>query len=156
MAAKKGNGERPSLDEYFMRIASVVSKRSTCLRRKVGAVLVKDKRIIATGYNGAPRDHPHCLDIGCLRDERNIKSGTHHEICRAVHAEMNTIIQAAIHGTSTEGTTLYCTHFPCILCTKALINAGIKEIVFGESYPDKDSMGYLQKAGVKVRKFSKV
>jgi len=152
---------RPSLDEYFMEIADVVGKRSTCLRHKVGAVLVKNKRIIATGYNGAPRGLPHCLEVGCLRDELQIKSGTRHEICRAVHAEQNAIIQAAIHGISTEDATLYCTHFPCVLCAKMLVNAGVREIVFKEDYPDifkedfpvEGAEDYLKQAGVKLRRF---
>jgi dCMP deaminase len=119
--------DRPSVDEYFMEIAYVVAKRSTCLRNKVGAIVVKDKRILSTGYNGAPRGLPHCLDIGCLRNERNIASGTRHEICRAVHAEQNAIIQCALHGASTEGST-----------------------VFSQGYPDEESIKYLQEAGVEI------
>jgi dCMP deaminase len=142
--------DRPSVDEYFMEIAYVVAKRSTCLRNKVGAIVVKDKRILSTGYNGAPRGLPHCLDIGCLRNERNIASGTRHEICRAVHAEQNAIIQCALHGASTEGSTLYCTHQPCILCTKIMINAGIRRVVFSQGYPDEESIKYLQEAGVEI------
>ena len=146
--------ERPSVDEYFMEIAGVVAKRSTCLRQKVGALVVKDKRILSTGYNGAPRGLPHCLDVGCLRDERNIESGTRHEVCRAVHAEQNAIIQCALHGTSTEGATLYCTHQPCILCTKMIINAGIKRIVFLQHYPDEESLRYLTQAKIEVVRFN--
>ena len=142
--------ERPSVDEYFMEIARVVAKRSTCLRNKVGAIVVKDKRILSTGYNGAPRGLEHCLDIGCLRNERNIASGTRHEICRGVHAEQNAIIQCALHGASTEGATLYCTHQPCILCTKIMINAGVKRVVFSEGYPDEESIRYLKMAGVEI------
>ncbi len=145
--------ERPSVDEYFMEIATVVAKRSTCLRNKVGALVVRDKRILSTGYNGAPRGLEHCLEVGCLRDERNIESGTRHEICRAVHAEQNAIIQCALHGVSTEGATLYCTHQPCILCTKMMINAGIDRVVFQEDYPDDESLSYLRKAKVKVVRF---
>jgi len=145
--------ERPSVDEYFMEIARVVAKRSTCLRNKVGALVVRDKRILSTGYNGAPRGLEHCLEVGCLRDERNIESGTRHEICRAVHAEQNAIIQCALHGVSTEGATLYCTHQPCILCTKMMINAGIGRVVFREDYPDHESLSYLRKAKVKVARF---
>ncbi|MDI3502871.1 MAG: dCMP deaminase [Archaeoglobi archaeon] len=144
---------RPSLDEYFMRIAEVVASRSTCLRNKVGAVIVKDKRILTTGYNGAPRGMPHCLEIGCLRDENNIPSGERHEICRAVHAEQNAIIQAALHGVSTEGATLYCTHQPCILCAKMIINAGIRRVVYKQSYPDENALKFLRDAGVEVVKF---
>lgn len=143
--------ERPSLDEYFMEIAAVVAKRSTCMRNNVGAIIVKNKRILSTGYNGAPRGLEHCLDIGCLRDERNIESGTRHEVCRAVHAEQNAIIQCAIHGASTEGATLYCTHQPCILCTKMMINAGIRRVVFREGYPDPESVDYLNAAEVEIR-----
>ena len=146
--------ERPSVDEYFMEIAGVVAKRSTCLRQKVGALVVKDKRILSTGYNGAPRGLPHCLDVGCLRDERNIESGTRHEVCRAVHAEQNAIIQCALHGTSTEGATLYCTHQPCVLCTKMIINAGIKRIVFLQHYPDEESLQYLNQAKIEVVRFN--
>lgn len=145
--------KRPSLDEYFMRIADVVATRSTCLRQKVGALLVRDKRILSTGYNGAPRGLPHCLDIGCLRDEREIESGTRHEVCRAVHAEQNAIIQCALHGISTEGSTLYCTHQPCILCTKMLINAGVKRVVFRQHYPDEESLEYLRQAKIEVVRF---
>ncbi len=142
--------QRPSVDEYFMEIAHVVAKRSTCLRNKVGAIVVKDKRILSTGYNGAPRGLEHCLDVGCLRDEKNIESGTRHEVCRAVHAEQNAIIQCALHGTSTEGATLYCTHQPCILCTKMMINAGINRVVFAQGYPDEESLDHLEKARVDV------
>ncbi|WP_290902673.1 dCMP deaminase family protein, partial [Ferroglobus sp.] len=119
---------RPSLDEYFMEIAKVVAKRSTCLRQNVGAVIVKDKRILSTGYNGAPMGLPHCLDIGCLREELNVPSGERHELCRAVHAEQNAIIQAAVHGVSIKGATLYTTHQPCIMCAKMIINAGIVRV----------------------------
>ncbi len=144
---------RLSLDEYFMEIAKVVKKRSTCLRRQVGAVLVKDKRIIATGYNGAPRGLEHCLDIGCLREKLKVPSGERHELCRGLHAEQNCIIQAALHGVSTKGATLYCTHFPCSICAKMIINAEIKEVVYLEYYPDKMSLELFEKAGVILRKF---
>jgi len=144
------NSARPGIDEYFMEIAKVVAKRSTCLRNHVGAVIVRDKRILTTGYNGAPSGLPHCLDIGCLRDENNIPSGENQEICRGVHAEQNAIIQAALHGISTEGATLYCTHQPCSLCAKMLINAHIKRVVYSEKYPDKRGIEYLEEAGVDV------
>ncbi len=144
---------RLSLDEYFMEITKVVKKRSTCLRRQVGAVLVKDKRIIATGYNGAPSGLEHCLEIGCLRSKLNIPSGERHELCRGLHAEQNCIIQAALHGISTKGATLYCTHFPCSICAKMIINAQIKEIVFLEYYPDEMSLELFKKAKVILRKF---
>jgi dCMP deaminase len=137
-----------------MEIAGVVAKRSTCLRNKVGAIVVRDKRILSTGYNGAPRGLEHCLEVGCLRDERNIESGTRHEICRAVHAEQNAVIQCALHGVSTEGATLYCTHQPCILCTKMMINAGIRRVVFREDYPDDESLSYLRQAKIEAVRFS--
>ncbi len=141
------------MDEYFMEIARVVAKRSTCLRNKVGALLVRNKRILSTGYNGSPRGLEHCLDVGCLREERNIESGTQQEICRAVHAEQNAIIQCAIHGVSTEGATLYCTHQPCILCAKMLINAGVRKVVYEQPYPDEEAMDYFRRAGVEVVRF---
>ena len=136
-----------------MEIAKVVKKRSTCLRRQVGAVLVKDKRIIATGYNGAPSGLEHCLEVGCLRSKLNIPSGERHELCRGLHAEQNCIIQAALHGVSTKGATLYCTHFPCSICAKMIINAQIKEIVFLEYYPDEMSLELFKKANIILRKF---
>jgi len=145
--------KRPNLDEYFMEIAKVVSKRSTCLRRKVGAIIVKDKRILATGYNGAPSGLPHCDEIGCLREKLNIKSGERIELCRGVHAEMNAIIQCAKFGISCEGATMYTTHFPCITCAKIIINAGIKEIVYAEDYPDEQAYNILKEAGIKIRQF---
>lgn len=146
------NWKRPSWDEYFMRIAMLAASRSTCLRRQVGAVIVKDKRVLSTGYNGAPAGLKHCLDIGCLRDEMGIPSGERHELCRAIHAEQNAIIQAATSGTSIEGGTLYCTTFPCVLCAKVLINSGIKEIFIGEGYPDELSRQMLEEAGVQVNR----
>lgn len=121
---------RPSWDEYFMDITKRVATRSTCLRRAVGAILVHDKRIIASGYNGGPTGLAHCLDIGCLREKLGIPSGQQHELCRGIHAEQNAIIQAARYGVSIEGATLYCTTQPCTQCTKMLINAGITEIVY--------------------------
>jgi dCMP deaminase len=127
---------RPSWDEYFMQITRLVVSRSTCLRRQVGAVIVKDKKILATGYNGAPSGLPHCLEVGCLRDEMGIPSGERHELCRGLHAEQNAIIQAAYYGVSINGATLYCTNLPCIICTKMLINAGITRVVYGEGYAD--------------------
>lgn len=141
---------RPDLDDYFMEIAHVVAKRSTCMRNHVGAVIVRDKRILATGYNGAPRNLPHCLEIGCIRDERGIESGTRHEVCQAVHAEQNAIIQGALHGVSTIGATLYCTHQPCILCAKMMINAGIIRVVFRQQYPDPEALKFFNESGVEV------
>jgi dCMP deaminase len=141
---------RPSWDQYFMSIAKLASTRSTCLRRKVGAVIVKDKHILSTGYNGAPRGLAHCLEIGCLREKLNIKSGTRHELCRAIHAEQNAVIQAAVSGVSIEGATMYCTTFPCVLCSKIIINSGIKRIAVMEGYPDELSEEMLNEAGMKV------
>ena len=141
---------RPTIDEYFMEIATIVAKRSTCLRNQVGAVIVKDKRILSTGYNGAPRNLEHCLDIGCIIQQNKNHSGTRHELCRAVHAAENAIIQAALHGVSIENATVYCTHQPCILCAKMLINARIEKVVFGVVYPDKEALNFFDKAGVKV------
>jgi len=141
---------RPSWDEYFMQIAELVSKRSTCLRRQVGALLVKGKRILVTGYNGAPPGLKHCEEVGCLREAMKIPSGERHELCRAIHAEQNAIIQAAVSGVSIEGATLYCTTQPCILCSKMLIGAHIKRIVIKEGYPDQLSLKMLKEAGIDI------
>jgi dCMP deaminase len=143
---------RPSWDEYFMTIAEQVAGRSTCLRRHTGAVLVKDKRILATGYNGAPTGLAHCADVGCLREQRGIPSGQQHELCRAIHAEQNAVVQAARHGITIDGATAYCTHQPCVLCAKILLNAGIRDIVFRDSYPDALSEELLAEAGVVPRR----
>ncbi|MDQ1262198.1 MAG: dCMP deaminase [Euryarchaeota archaeon] len=140
--------DRPTLDQYFMEIATVVGKRSTCLRNQVGALFVKNKRILSTGYNGAPAGLEHCDVVGCARE--NVESGTRHELCRAVHAEQNAIIQAALHGISIEGATLYCTHQPCILCAKMMINARIAKVVYQQSYPDGTALDFLQQAGIQV------
>lgn len=147
--------KRPTWDQYFLELADLVSKRSTCLRRKVGSVLVKDKRILATGYNGAPSGLKHCIDAECLRDKLNIPSGQRHELCRGLHAEQNVLLQAALHGIITKDSILYITNQPCIICTKMLINAGIKEIVIGGDYPDKMAMEFLKEAGIKIRKITK-
>lgn len=144
---------RPSWDEYFMDITKRVATRSTCLRRAVGAILVHDKRIIASGYNGGPTGLAHCLDIGCLREKLGIPSGQQHELCRGIHAEQNAIIQAARYGVSIEGATLYCTTQPCTQCTKMLINAGITEIVYAEGYPDNLACELLEESGIIVRRF---
>ena len=149
----KPKGTRPSWDEYFMNIAELASTRSTCLRRQVGAVIVKDKKILTTGYNGAPSGLKHCLDIGCLRDKLGIPSGERHELCRATHAEQNAIVQAALFGVSIKDSILYSTTHPCILCTKLIINAGIKKIVIKDSYPDKMSREMLKEAGVEIQVF---
>ena len=142
---------RPSWDEYFMTISHQVASRSTCLRRHVGAVLVKDKRILATGYNGTPRNVAHCEDVGCLREQQGIESGQRHELCRGIHAEQNAIIQAALHGVAIEGASVYSTHQPCVLCAKMLINAGIVEMVFSHAYPDPLSESMCEEAGVELR-----
>jgi dCMP deaminase len=140
--------DRPDVDEYFMEIASVIAKRSTCLRNQVGALFVRNKRILTTGYNGAPSNLPHCDEVGCARE--GVASGTRHELCRAVHAEQNAIIQAALHGVSIEGATLYCTHQPCILCAKMMINARIKKVVYHQRYPDETALKFLEQAGIEI------
>ena len=147
-------GERPSYDEYFMEMAHVVSKRSTCLRRKVGAILVKDKHILSTGYNGAPKGFKHCLEVGCLRKDQNIPSGERHELCRGLHAEQNVIIQAAVFGISIKNSVLYCTNTPCVVCVKMLINAGVDEVIFEGDYPDKLAKTMLNESKIKIRNFN--
>lgn len=142
--------DRPNWDEYFMDIAALVSKRSTCLRRSVGAVLVRDRRILSTGYNGAPSGMRHCLDIGCLREQLNIPSGERHELCRGLHAEQNAIIQAAFHGVSVNGSTLYCTNHPCVICSKMIINAGIVHVIVREHYRDDLAEEMLREATIGV------
>jgi len=144
--------KRPGWDEYFMDFAVLTAKRSTCLRRQVGAVIVQDKHIVATGYNGAPRGLVHCGERkgGCLREEKGIPSGERHEMCRALHAEQNAIIQAATLGQSIEGATIYITHQPCVICAKMIINAGIERIVVREGYPDELSVEILKEAGLKI------
>ncbi len=143
---------RPSWHEYFMSIAMLAATRSTCLRRQVGAVIVKDKKVLATGYNGAPSQLSHCLDVGCLREKLQIPSGQRHELCRAIHAEQNAIIQAATSGISIKGGVLYSTTFPCILCAKMIINAGIREIYIADGYPDDLSKEMLDEADVMVHR----
>lgn len=153
MARKKKKNSRPSWDDYFMRLAKLAAVRATCLRHKVGAVLVRDKRILATGYNGAPPGMVHCLEVSCVRDKLKIPSGTRAEICRAVHAEQNTIIQCAVYGVSSNGSTLYTTHQPCTICTKILIAGGVKRIVYEEPYPDKFAQSLLKETGVKIKRW---
>lgn len=142
--------KRPSWEEYFLGIAVVVSGRSTCLRRQVGSIIVKDKRILTTGYNGAPKGLAHCSDVGCLRETYGAESGHMHELCRGLHAEQNAIIQAALYGVSVEGGELYSTHQPCVLCTKMLISAGVKAIYYREPYPDELAAEMLIEAGIKT------
>jgi dCMP deaminase len=146
---------RPGIDEYFLKIAMVVAERSTCLRHHVGAVAVRNKHILATGYNGAASGLKDCLELGCLRDEMNIESGTRHEICRAIHAEQNVIIQAALHGTNLAGATIYVTHSPCILCAKMLVNAKIERYVTFGSYADDSFVDLFHEAGIKFEMHEK-
>ena len=148
----KSQSKRPSWDEYFMKVALLVAERSTCLRRRVGAVLVKDRQILATGYNGAPRGITHCDVAGCLREKLKVPSGQRHEICRGLHAEQNVILQAAWHGVSVRDSILYITNSPCSICAKMLINAGIREIVVLDEYPDKMALEFLKESGIKIRK----
>lgn len=142
--------ERISWDSYFMQMAYLATQRSTCLRRQIGAVLVKDNKVIATGYNGACRKTTDCLELGCLRDELKIPSGTRAEVCRAVHAEQNAIIQAALSGASTKGATMYCTHSPCIICAKMMVNAEIARSVINEKYSESEYVALFQQAGIEV------
>ena len=141
---------RPDIDEYFLKIASVVAERSTCRRHHVGAVAVKHKHILTTGYNGAPAGAKDCLELGCLRDELNIPSGERHEICRGIHAEQNVIIQAGLHGVSLEGSAVYCTHTPCVLCAKMLVNARIKRFISFGKYNDSAFVDLFKEAGIEV------
>ncbi len=141
---------RPTLDEYFLKIASVVAERATCQRHHVGALAVKDKHILTTGYNGAPAGLKDCLELGCLREEMGIPSGTRHEICRAIHAEQNVIIQAALHGVNLEGATVYCTHTPCNLCAKMLVNARIRRFVSFGKYNDESFVSLFKDAGIET------
>ncbi|KPJ56056.1 MAG: cytidine deaminase [Deltaproteobacteria bacterium DG_8] len=146
---------RPSWERYFMDITHLVAKRSTCLRRQVGAILVKDKRILATGYNGAPSGIAHCLDIGCLREKDNVPSGERHELCRGSHAEQNAIVQAAAYGIPIKESNLFCTNLPCSICIKMIINAGIKTIFYEEGYPDALSEELIKEAGITLTKVQK-
>ncbi len=141
---------RPHWDEYFLEIAKLVSSRSTCLRRAVGAVFVRDKRILSTGYNGAPSGLKHCQEVGCIRERERIPSGERHELCRGIHAEQNAILQAAQFGISLKGSMLYCTNQPCVLCAKMLINAGVERIVVLGDYPDKLAAEMLDEAGIEI------
>ncbi|MBR3628667.1 MAG: cytidine/deoxycytidylate deaminase family protein [Elusimicrobia bacterium] len=145
---------RPSWDEYFMKLAWLVAERSTCVRHHVGAVIVRDKRILTTGYNGAAANIKDCLELGCLRNQLNIPSGTRHEICRAIHAEQNAIIQAGTHGININGGTLYCTHSPCILCAKMIANAKIKRVIMSIEYPDETFKNLFKEAGIQFETMS--
>jgi dCMP deaminase len=133
-----------------MDIVSLVAKRSTCLRRSVGAVLVRDRRVLATGYNGAPSGIRHCLDVGCLREKMQVPSGERHELCRGLHAEQNAIIQAALHGVSINGSTLYSTNHPCVICAKMIINSGIRKVLYQDGYADDLAREMLKESGIEV------
>ena len=146
---------RPTYEEYFMEMAYLAARRSTCLRRKVGAVLVKDKHLLSTGYNGPPKGLRHCNETGCLRSERGIPSGERHEICRGLHAEQNAIVQAAVFGVSIKNSGLYVTNTPCVVCAKMLINAGVMEIVYDGDYPDDLACLMLEESKIIIRKFSR-
>lgn len=148
--------DRPSWEEYFMEIARLVARRSTCLRRQVGAVVVKEKNILATGYNGTPSGITHCSEVGCLRQRLGVPSGERHELCRGLHAEQNAIIQAAKHGVNIGGSTLYSTHSPCVICSKMIINAGVQRIIFLEGYPDSLSVEMLGESGIEVLSFGEI
>ena len=144
---------RPSYDEYFMSMAFLAATRSTCLRRQVGAILVKNKHVLATGYNGPPKGMKHCNETGCLRDELKVPSGERHEICRGLHAEQNAIIQASVFGISIDKSIIYVTDTPCVVCAKMLINAGVKEIVYGGDYPDDLARQMIEESHMKIRQF---
>jgi len=143
--------QRPDWDDYFLGLAYYVARRSTCLRRQVGAVLVKDHRILTTGYNGTPKDIPHCDQVGCLREKLKVPSGERFELCRGIHAEMNAVSQAAIHGIITTDAHLYCTLFPCLQCAKVLVNLSIKRIIVGEDYPHQEAKELLDQAKIEYR-----
>jgi len=155
-SSKSKKFSRPSWETYFMGITFLVAKRSTCLRRAVGAVIVKDKRILTTGYNGAPTGIKHCIEIGCLREKLNVASGENHELCRGIHAEQNAIIQAALHGVSINGALLFCTNLPCSICAKMIINAGINKIYYASGYADSLSGEMLNEAGIETIKLNDV
>lgn len=147
---------RPTWNIYFIATAVLISQRSTCLRRKVGAILVKEKRILATGYNGAPSGIVHCAQVGCIRQQKKIASGERHELCRGLHAEQNVILQAAYHGIGVKNSVMYITHSPCSICAKMIINAGIKEVICLTYYPDRMAEDFLSQAGVKMKKLGKI
>ncbi len=146
---------RPDWDTYFMKIADDVSERAICVKRKVGALIVKENRILATGYNGAPKGFKHCTEETCLRKQMHVPSGQRHELCRGLHAEQNSIVQAAVHGVSIEGGTMYCTYQPCVICVKMLINAGIKKLVYAGGYPDELAMQMLKESKLEISKYER-
>jgi dCMP deaminase len=145
------NESRPSWETYFMNITNLVAKRSTCLRRAVGAVLVKDKRILSTGYNGSPSGLKHCIEVGCLREQLGVESGKMHELCRGIHAEQNAIIQAAYHGVSVKGASIFCTNQPCSICARMIINAGIERIYYQSGYADPLAIELLGEAEIELK-----
>lgn len=147
--------ERPSWNEYFLKITKVIAERATCVKRKVGAIIVKDNQILATGYNGAPKGFQHCGEVGCIRKKMEVPSGWRHELCRGLHAEQNAIIQAAWHGVKIQGGTMYCTYQPCVICVKMMINAGIKKLVYIGDYPDELAQEMLGQSNIEVIKFEK-
>jgi dCMP deaminase len=147
------NMYRPDNDTYFVRMAELVATRSTCLRRQVGAVVVKEKRVLTTGYNGAPKGLKHCGEVGCVREQNHVESGTRHELCRGVHAEQNAVIQAAYFGVSIKDAVVYTTNFPCVMCAKILVNAGIREVVYKDEYIDELSRDILNESKVSVRRY---
>jgi dCMP deaminase len=146
--------DRPTWQKYFMQMAILASQRSTCLRRSVGAVLVRDNQILSTGYNGSPKNISHCSESGCLREKLSVPAGEKHELCRGVHAEQNAIIQCAINGTSTRNAVLYCTNQPCSICAKLIINAEIKTVYIAEPYPDKLAENMFEEAGVEMIRYN--
>ena len=152
VAVEREKASRPSWESYFMEIAQVVATRSTCLRRQVGAVLVKNRQILATGYNGVPRGLEHCAERGCLREQLGVPSGERHELCRGLHAEQNAVVQAAYHGTRIAGAELYCTHQPCVVCAKILVNAGIARVHYAGGYPDPLAKEVFDEAGIEVHR----
>lgn len=150
---KNSVNKRPSWDEYFMQLAHLISTRSTCTRRKVGAVVVKEKRILSTGYNGTPSGVKHCTEVGCLREKLGVPSGQRQEICRGLHGEQNAILQAARFGNSMKDSVLYCTTQPCVTCAKMIINSGVTEVIYEGEYPDKLALEILKEAGIKLTRF---
>ena len=146
---------RVTKPNYYLDIAATVLKRSTCLRKRYGAIIVKNDAIVSTGYNGAPRGRDNCIELGfCVREQLNIPRGERYELCRALHAEQNAIIQAAKLGSSIDGATLYCTHQPCVICAKMIVNAGIRRVIYHQGYPDPFALEIFDEAGVKLEQFT--
>ncbi|MBU0502689.1 MAG: cytidine/deoxycytidylate deaminase family protein [bacterium] len=145
---------RPSWDDYFLKITNDVSERATCMKRSVGAIIVKENRILSTGYNGSPKGFKHCEEVGCIRKEMGVHSGERHELCRGLHAEQNAIIQAAVHGVEISGATMYCNYQPCAICAKMMINAGLARLVYVGGYPDELAKQMLEESNVQITKFN--